>query len=265
MKSRFSLEGRTALVTGASSGLGAHFARTLAAAGANVVLAARRRERIEALARDLQGSGASALAVALDVSGSSASSTPPAGADDAQAAFARAQEAFGPVHIVVNNAGVSQEAFIAAMDEDKWRHVMDVNLDGVFRVGQAAARHMQAHGEGGSIINIASILGFAVTKTLGAYAASKAAVLSLTRSMALELARDNIRVNAIAPGYFSTEINADFLASQQGQGMLAAVPMRRHGELEELSGPLLLLASDAGAYMTGSVIVADGGHLLVGG
>jgi NAD(P)-dependent dehydrogenase (short-subunit alcohol dehydrogenase family) len=180
-------------------------------------------------------------------------------------AFAEAEAALGPVSILVNNAGVPSGSFFAKTSEEEWREVMAVNLDGVFRVGQEAARRMAARGAGGSIINIASILGFGAIKSLSAYAASKAAVVSLTKSMALELARDRIRVNAIAPGYFSTEINAGFFESEAGKRLLSRVPMGRVGELAELDGPLLLLASDAGAFMTGSVITVDGGHLLAMG
>jgi NAD(P)-dependent dehydrogenase (short-subunit alcohol dehydrogenase family) len=148
------------------------------------------------------------------------------------------------------------------MREDQWRKIMDVNLDGVFHVGQEAARRMVAAGKGGSIINISSIVGLGAIKTLSAYSASKAAVIALTRNMALELARDRIRVNAIAPGYISTELNDEFWDTEPGKRMIAHVPMRRLGSLGELDGPLLLLASDAGSFMTGSVLTVDGGHLL---
>jgi NAD(P)-dependent dehydrogenase (short-subunit alcohol dehydrogenase family) len=250
----FSLKGRTALVTGASSGLGRHFAQALSRAGANVVLAARRLDRLRSLAAEIEREGGRALAVALDV-------TDPA---SVQRAFDEAA-ALGPVTILVNNAGVPSGSFFTKTSEEEWRAVLAVNLDGVFRVGQEAARGMVANGAGGSIINIASILGFGVGKTLSAYAASKAAVVSLTKSMALELARDRIRVNALAPGYFATEINDTFLASETGKRLLAGVPMKRAGELAELDGPLLLLASDAGSFMTGSVITVDGGYLLGAG
>jgi NAD(P)-dependent dehydrogenase (short-subunit alcohol dehydrogenase family) len=251
----FSLSGRTALVTGASSGLGRHFARVLAGAGAAVVLAARRIDRLQTLEDEIRAGGGKAWALELDVT------------DEASVAhaFDAAETAAGPVTILVNNAGVSSGSFFVKTSEAEWRDVMSVNLDGVFRVGREAARRMVANGAGGSIVNIASILGFGAIKSLSAYAASKAAVVSLTKSMALELARERIRVNAIAPGYFSTDINAGFLESEAGRRLLSRVPMGRAGLLAELDGPLLLLASDAGAFMTGTTIAVDGGHLLAVG
>jgi len=250
-----SLQGRTALVSGASSGLGQHFARVLANAGAKVALAARRLDRLQQLEAETRACGGQAFAVALDVT------------DRASIikAFDAAEAALGPVTILVNNAGVPAGSYFLKMSESDWRSVLDVNLDGVFRVGQEAARRMSKTGNGGSIINIASITAFGVLKAIAAYSASKAAVVSLTKSMALELARDKIRVNALAPGYFSTELNDAFLTSDAGQRLLSRVPMERAGKLEELDGPLLLLSSDAGAFMTGSVITIDGGHLLAMG
>lgn len=253
--SRFSLAGKTALVTGASSGLGRHFARVLAAAGAKVGLAARRVDRLRQVQAEIAGTGGQALAVDLDVTD----------AGSVARAFDATEAALGNVTILVNNAGVPSGSFFLGTTEEEWRAVLDVNLDGVFRVGREAARRMSERKTGGTIVNIASILGFGVSKTLSAYAASKAAVISLTKSMALELAREKIRVNAIAPGYFSTEINEDFLASETGKRLLSRVPLGRAGRLEELDGPMLLLVSDAGAFMTGSVITVDGGHLLVMG
>ena len=250
-----SLEGKTALVTGASSGFGRHFARVLAEAGAKVALAARRLDVLKELEAEIRGSGGRAAAVAMDVTDRASVAR----------AFADAEAALGPITILVNNAGVPSGSFFTKTSEDEWRAVMSVNLDGVFRVGQEAARRMAANRTGGSIINIASLLGFGVIKGLSTYSASKAAVVSLTKSMALELARDNIRVNALAPGYFATEFNDAYLASEPGKRMMARVPLGRAGAVEELDGPLLLLASDAGRFMTGSVITVDGGHLLVMG
>ena len=242
-------------MTGASSGLGAHFARVLAGAGAGVALAARRLDRLRQLESDIRAAGGKAWAVELDVTDQASVTR----------AFDAAEAAAGPVTILINNAGVPSGSFFVKTSEEEWRDVMAVNLDGVFRVGREGARRMMARGTGGSIINIASILGFGAIKSLSAYAASKAAVVSLTKSMALELARERIRVNAIAPGYFSTEINATFLGSEAGRRLLSGVPMGRAGNLAELDGPLLLLASEAGAFMTGSVITVDGGHLLAMG
>lgn len=251
-KQPFSMHGRNALVTGASSGLGRHFARVLTSAGAKVAVAARRVDRLHALEAEIRKDGGHALPVALDVTDR----------QSVDQAFDAAEAALGPITILINNAGVPSESFFLKTSEEEWRAVADVNLDGVFRVGQEAARRMTAHGAGGSIINIASILSFGAMKSLSAYAATKAAVVSLTKSMALELARHRIRVNALAPGYFATEINDTFLSSEAGKRVLGRVPMRRAGQLEELDAPLLLLASDAGSFMTGSVITVDGGHLL---
>jgi NAD(P)-dependent dehydrogenase (short-subunit alcohol dehydrogenase family) len=250
-----SLHGKTALVTGASSGLGQHFARVLANAGAKVVLAARRLDRLQQVEAEIRAEGGQAFAVALDVT-DRASITK---------AFDAAEAALGPVTILVNNAGVPAGSYFLKMSESDWRSVLDVNLDGVFRVGQEAAQRMSERRSGGSIVNIASITAFGVLKAIAAYSASKAAVVSLTKSMALELARDRIRVNALAPGYFSTELNDAFLTSDAGRRLLSRVPMERAGRVEELDGPLLLLASDAGAFMTGSVITIDGGHMLAMG
>jgi NAD(P)-dependent dehydrogenase (short-subunit alcohol dehydrogenase family) len=251
----FSLAGKVALVTGASSGFGRHFAHVLCRAGAKVALAARRVEVLERLAQEIGSTGGTAVAVAMDVTDRASVTR----------AFAGAEAALGPITILLNNAGVPSGSFFARTTEEEWRAVMSVNLDGVFRVGQEAARRMAANRTGGSIINIASLLGFGVIKGLSTYSATKAAVVSLTKSMALELARDRIRVNALAPGYFATEFNEAYLASEAGKRMMARVPMGRAGAVEELDGPLLLLASDAGRFMTGSVVTVDGGHLLAMG
>jgi NAD(P)-dependent dehydrogenase (short-subunit alcohol dehydrogenase family) len=177
------------------------------------------------------------------------------------AAFDKILSTGAAADIIVNNSGLSREDWLVKMDEDDWDLVMDTNLKGVWRVAKAGADALMAAGKPGSIINIASITAFRPSHTIGAYATSKAAVRHLTHSMALEWARAGIRVNSIAPGYFETEINADYTKSEAGAAMIKRIPMRRLGYIEELAGPLLLLASDAGAYMTGSVIVVDGGHL----
>lgn len=252
---RFSLAGKTALITGASSGFGWHFAHVLARAGAKVAVAARRTDRLQKLQDEIHASGGQAAAVALDVTDNAS----------VKRAFDTAEAALGPVTILVNNAGVPAGSYFLKTTDADWRSVLDVNLDGVFRVGQEAARRMSERRSGGSIINVASIAAFGVLKGIASYSASKAAVVSLTKSMALELARDGVRVNALAPGYFSTELNDAFLSGEAGRRLLSRVPMARAGTLEELDGPLLLLASDAGAFMTGSVIIIDGGHLLAMG
>jgi NAD(P)-dependent dehydrogenase (short-subunit alcohol dehydrogenase family) len=244
----FDVRGKVALVTGASSGLGENFARCLAARGAVVVACARRVDRLEALVRE----GGAAHAVALDV-------TDPASVD---AAVRRAADLAGPIDILVNNAGIADTKASLELTEADWRRVLDTNLDGAWRVAQAAAKAMVAAGRGGSIVNIASILGLRQATHLLAYAAAKAALVQVTKSLALEWARHGIRVNAIAPGYVVTEMNRDFFASEAGQAVVKRIPQRRVGSPRDLEGALLLLASDAGAYMTGTVVVADGGHLV---
>ncbi|WP_420392494.1 SDR family NAD(P)-dependent oxidoreductase [Acuticoccus sp.] len=248
---QLSLTGKVALVTGASGGLGEHFAGTLATAGASVVLAARRVDRLEALRERLTSAGGRAVAVAMDVTDSASVAH---GIDEA------AREV-GTIDVVVNNAGMSKAALTTDMSDADWRAVIDTNLTGCFTVARETARRMQAAGTGGSIVNVASILGFRVAKMLTAYAAAKAGLIQATKAMALELARDGIRVNALAPGYVETDINRDFFATEAGAALVKRVPQRRLGRMEDLDGPLLLLASDAAAYMTGSVVVVDGGHL----
>ncbi|MCW1427530.1 SDR family NAD(P)-dependent oxidoreductase [Novosphingobium sp. JCM 18896] len=241
---RFSVAGKRALVTGASSGLGLHFAKVLAEAGAHVTLAARRVEKLAQVAAEI---GGSCDTLALDVT-------------DA-ASIEAAAPAFAETDILVNNAGVVADGPAIDMSEADWDQVVDTNLKGVFLVAQAAARGMKAHGRGGSIVNVASILGLRQAGGVASYAASKAGVIQLTKVLALEFARFKIRVNALAPGYFETDLNDAFLSGDLGQAMMKRVPQRRFGSLADLDGPLLLLASDAGAYMTGSTLVVDGGHL----
>jgi NAD(P)-dependent dehydrogenase (short-subunit alcohol dehydrogenase family) len=240
------LNGKVALVTGASSGFGRRFAQVLAANGAHVHVAARRLEPLEALVDEIVRVGGAASAVRLDVSQSA----------DVSAVLGR----IGQVHIVVNNAGVAEGGRALDLDEAELRRIYDINVYGSWFVAQHAARSMVDHAVDGSIINIASITAFR-PGTSAAYATSKAAVVQMTKALAREWARHGIRVNAMAPGFFETDMTRELVQSEFGQSMLKRVPQRRFGDLRDLDGPLLLLASDASAYMTGSVITVDGGHL----
>src|SRR5471030_1481571 len=248
MSKRFDLGGKVALVTGASSGLGSHFAHCLGEAGASVVIAARRADRLQSLQAELTAKGVTAKSVDLDVQS----------ADSVAAAL----EAAGPLDIVVNNAGISIVKPALEMPEKDWDAVVDTNLRGAWLVAQGAAKRWVADKRPGSIVNIASILGLRTIGQVAPYNASKAGLIHLTHALALEWARYRIRVNAIAPGYVETEINSGFFKTDAGQAMMKRVPMRRIGTPAELDGALLLLASEASSYMTGSVIVVDGGHVV---
>ena len=248
----FSLKDKVALVTGASSGFGKHFATVLSQAGAKVVLAARRTELIQAEADKIIAGGGEAMAVTMDVTSSASIA----------AALDEIESAFGVVTIVVNNAGITIPKLLLDLSDDDWTNVIDTNLTGVAYVARESARRMIAAGVGGSIVNIASILAERVQKALTNYAASKAAVVQFTKAAALEFAQYNIRVNALCPGYFNTDLNSEWFKTSEGQALIKRIPQRRTGTLSELNGPLLLLASDAGSLMTGSAVTVDGGHVL---
>lgn len=252
MHSPGELRGLVALVTGASGGLGEHFARTLARAGAAVALAARRTDRTARLAGELEASGARVLSVPLDVTS----------AASVQSCVGTVVATLGRVDILVNNAGVTVTRPVLEQTEADWDRVLDTNLKGAFLAATEVARSMVSAGHGGSIINVSSILGVRQGGSVTPYAVSKAGVIQLTKQMALELARYGIRVNCLAPGYLATDLNAGFLASEAGQRLLLRVPQRRFGRTEDLDPVLLMLASPAAGFVTGVTVPVDGGHLV---
>jgi NAD(P)-dependent dehydrogenase (short-subunit alcohol dehydrogenase family) len=246
------LTGKTALVTGASSGLGRRFAKVLAQQGAAVAIAARRADALDELAREIRAGGGNAFVCKLDVSNEQS-------IDECVAAVANA---LGSIDILVNNSGIGITKPALEQSSADWDAVMNVNLRGVFLMTSAVAKLMRDMKRGGSIINIASILGERQGGAVLPYAVSKAGVIQLTKTFALELARFNIRVNAIAPGYIETDINRDFFKTDAGAALIKRIPQRRIGVESDLDGALQLLASDASRFMTGSVIAVDGGHLV---
>jgi 3-oxoacyl-[acyl-carrier protein] reductase len=248
----FDLTGRVALVTGGSSGLGARFATVLAENGAAVALVARRVDRLAALRDKITAAGGKAVAIEADVLDRAAMAR----------AFDTAEKAFGTVTVLVNNAGIAHADRAVEMAPDKWRNVLATNLDAVFYWAQEGARRMLAAQQKGAIINVASVLGFGVAKGVVAYTTAKAAVVQLTKALGLELAFKGVRVNAIAPGWFDTDINHDYLASDEGKKLMRAIPAGRFGADGDLDGALLLLASDAGRYMAGETVVVDGGAVV---
>lgn len=250
----FALDGKTALITGASSGLGLEFARILAMAGAQVAIVARRIDRLDSAKTEIERIGTKVVAVPMDV-------TDRASVD---AAVDTIEQQLGPIDVLVNSAGFVDPQLFLEMSEQAWSGVLETDLSGVWRVSQAVARKMVQRTSGGSIINISSVVGLRTQRTQTNYASAKAAVIQLTKTMAHELWREGIRVNAIAPGYFVTDMNQEFFESEQGKKYLKKLFPRRTGELQELAGPLLLLASDAGSYITGITLPVDGGTILSG-
>jgi hypothetical protein len=254
------LSGRVAFVTGASGGLGAQFARVLAAAGAGVVLAARRVERLKTLRAEIEGAGGDAHVVGLDV-------TDPA---SIRAAVAHAETEMGAIDILVNNSGVGQTAKLTDVTPEDYDHVMGVNTRGAFFVAQEVARRMIARSKGeapgtftgGRIVNVASMAGLRVFPQIGVYCMSKAAVVHMTRAMALEWGRFGINVNALCPGYIDTEINHHVWQTEAGQKMVQAMPRRRVGKPEDLDVVLMMLCSNQSHFVNGAVISADDGQAV---
>jgi NAD(P)-dependent dehydrogenase (short-subunit alcohol dehydrogenase family) len=251
----FRLDGRTAILTGASSGLGVTMAEALAGAGANVVLAARRKDRIEELSRSINGAGGKALAVACDVTSET----------DVDRMIAAAQERFGSIDILVANAGVADPKPAEQESLADFQRVLGVNLGGVFLCAQRCSRVMLQAGKG-VIINVASVLGVVGAGQIpqASYTASKGAVVNLTRELAAQWARRGIRVNALCPGWFPSEMTAEMFVSDDAKRWIRnRTPMGRAGDPKELNGALLFLASDASSYVTGAMILVDGGWTTV--
>ncbi|MBL7250883.1 SDR family NAD(P)-dependent oxidoreductase [Alloalcanivorax marinus] len=243
----FDISGKRILITGASSGFGAHFARELAERGADLVLAARRVEKLQETAEAVRAQGRDAVVVPMDVSD--------------HASVEKAFTEMPALDVVINNAGITREGGLDTLEEEDWNAVIDTNLNGVWAVSKFAIQQWRRDGRPGNIINIASILGLRVGALLSPYTASKAAVVQLTKSIALDYARHDIRCNAICPGYVETDINRDFFQGPHGEKLIKRIPYRRLGRIDELMGPLLLLASDASSYMSGAAIPVDGAHL----
>ena len=250
---QFSMTDKTVVITGASSGFGHHFAGVLAAAGANLVLGARRVDKLNQRVTEIASAGGKAVAVELDVNDPESCSR----------FLEKAAESFGQVDVLINNAGVEAGAKTFAMiDEDDWDYVMNTNLKSAWRLSKMYTEYVAGAGIGaGNIVNIASITAFRTIKGQFPYAVSKAALVKATEIMALEGARFGIRVNALAPGYILTDVSRVLLESERSDGFRKSIPMRRYGDFDDLDGPLLLLASDASKYMTGSTVVVDGGHI----
>jgi NAD(P)-dependent dehydrogenase (short-subunit alcohol dehydrogenase family) len=252
MSDLFDLRGEVILITGASQGLGRQFARVLSAHGAGVALAARQAGKLKALEEEIRGKGGRAAAVAMDVTGTASIGK----------VLDEAEVALGPITVLVNNAGIAIEKLAIEQTEIDWDAVIGANLKGAYFTATELARRMIARKQAGNIVNIASVLGLGVMKFLSPYTISKAGIVQATKAMALELAPNNIRVNALAPGYIDTEMNHEFWATPAGEKLTKRIPQRRVGSESDLDGAIMLLASKASRYMTGSVVTVDGGFLL---
>ena len=248
----YSLQGKTALVTGASSGLGEYFAQILSRAGAEVIVAARRIDKLQALVENIQRAGGKAHAVALDVSNS----------DSVAEAFAQIDQLVPSLDIVINNAGVSTApAKFVDQPESEWEYLLDTNLKGAWRVAQQAGKRMQ-QAQQGCIVNTGSIYSVATGLFKTDYNVSKVALAQLTKNMALELSRYGVRVNTLCPGYFASDINGAAFSTEEGQAYIKRLVPKRLGQYHELAGPLLLLVSDAGSFINGIDLTVDGGSVL---
>jgi 3-oxoacyl-[acyl-carrier protein] reductase len=252
MSTLFDVSKEIILVTGASQGLGRQFARLLSSHGAAIALAARQTAKLKSLEDEIRGQGGRAVAVPMDVTDLTS----------IKAAIDAAEAALGPISVLINNAGIAVEKPAVEQQEADWDAVIDANLKGAYFAATEMARRMLARRAGGNIINIASVLGLGVIKFLSPYTISKAGIIQATKAMALELAGQGIRVNALAPGYIDTEMNHEFWATPPGERLTKRIPQRRIGAESDLDGAILLLASNASRYMTGSVITVDGGFLL---
>ena len=246
----FSLENKTAFITGASSGIGYVMALAMAKAGAKIVATARRVEKLEQLVGEIEEQGGEAISVTIDVTDESS----------VRNAFEVAQSKFGVADIILNNAGVADSRPFLETPKESFDFTMHTNVDGVWNVAQEAARRLVENSKPGSIINMASVMGMGGKAQNASYCTSKGAVIQLTRALAMDLCRYGIRVNAIAPGWFVTEMNENFLTSDAGIAYMNKTPARRSGQIEELIGPTLLLASDAGSFINGAIVPVDGGH-----
>ncbi len=254
MSAYFDLSGKTAVVTGGSKGLGEQAAHALAEAGADVALVSRTRADLDAVATDIRmATGRRAVGFVADVTRDA----------DIRAMVAAVMAEFGQIDVLINNAGIGGTTPVRDLDEAEWDRFMDLNLKGPVlcskHVGAEMARRKQ-----GNIINVSSLFSKIVARYMAAYGATKAALVSFTRTLALEWARDNIRVNALCPGYFDTPMNHDFWDTKGGKGIISRIPMQRVGDPKEIKPAVVFLASDANTFMTGTTLFVDGGHSLVG-